>query len=179
MKTRLMLVACIAVALGSSAATAQHGEPNNDSTRCDTWYRQGHEWPPPPPGKPPPKDSHGHESGSDVKVGDPAHTVIHGQSGHYVVRNDYGYVEVVGGQAYRGPDPNGNSFPGQGGYVQGEIDVAPGVPDADYNVAFFGPDFDHLPAADPAAIRAWAEGTYGRVCVNAGGNQQEIETRRP
>jgi len=52
---------------------------------------------------------------------------VHQHTGHYVVRNDYAYVEVVGGGGYSRPDA------GQGGYVQGEVDPVAGGPDADFH----------------------------------------------
>lgn len=174
MTKRLVLTACVALALGAAPFALAHDDESKDTQRCDTWSRPTHT-----PDEETP-DSHHHTSGSDVvPPGEPAGTRGHGHSGHYYVRNDYGYVEVVGGQAYRGPDPDGNDFPGQGGYVQGEVDPGSGAPDGDFNLAFFGPDFDHLPAADPAAIQAWVNGTYGKLCLNAGGQQQEAETRDP
>ena len=173
MKHRILAAAAVtAIALSAGGAFA-HEDHNADPQRCDRWWRSGHgtgqnngNYP-----------SHEHGSSSDVAAGDPANSTFHGQSGHYVVRNDYGYVEVVGGQSYRGPDPQGNSFPGQGGYVQGEIDPAEGAPDVDFFAAFFGPDDGQIPPGDPVQ---WALlDAYGKGCVNVAGTQVEQQTREP
>lgn len=167
MAKRLILASLIIAVLGAVPFAQAHND-SADPKRCDNWYRDGHEA---PAGS---RDDHHHTSTSDVKPGDPANTSVHGQSGHYVVRNNYGYVEVVGGQSYKGPNPQGKSFPGQGGFVQGEVDPGSGAPDADFNAAAFGPDTSH-PAADPN----WATGTYARGCANAAGNQAEQQSRNP
>ena len=173
MKPRILAAAVLATIAFASAGAMAHPDPNADPQRCDRWWRPGHgtgtgnnNYP-----------SHEHQSSSDVVVGDPAGTRIHGQSGHYVVRNQYGYVEVVGGQSYRGPDPQGNSFPGQGGYVQGEVDVAEGAPDVDFFAATFGPDDGQIPPDDPVQ---WAvfDG-YTKGCVNVAGQQVEQQSREP
>jgi hypothetical protein len=166
---RVVAAFAVAVIAGASAGAFAHEDPNSETKaqRCDTWARNNH------PG------GHEHDSTSDVNLGDPLGTEIHQQSGHYVLRSAPGYAEVVGGQSYRGPDPDGNEFPGQGGYVQGEVDPVAGAPDADFNAAYFGPDADHPPAADPTAIQNWADGQYGHVCVSVANNKVEQETREP
>jgi hypothetical protein len=181
MVKRLFLACCILSVLGAASLAGAHGDDTADTTKCDTWWRSGHGTGTSQQNYP----SHHHTHSSDTALGDPAHTVVHGQSGHYVVRNDLGYVEVVGGQSYRGPDPQGNSFPGQGGYVQGEVD-APNNPalgsnnhDVDFFAAVFGPDVDQPPAADPAAIQDWAQGTYAKGCVDVAGQHQEQQSREP
>ena len=166
----LLTLVVIAIALATGPAPA-HDDPTVDDARCDTWYRTGHQ---PDPRV---KDSHEHRSSSDIHVESERNTHFHGQSGHYVVRNDLGYIEIVGGQAYRGPAPSGENFPGQGGFVQGEVDLGPNTPDADFNLAFFGPDFDHLPEPEDAV--AWATASYARACIDAAGHHAEQHSREP
>lgn len=173
MKRRILAAAALtAIALSSGGAFA-HDDHNADARKCDSWWRRGHGTGNQNQNYP----SHEHQSSSDINAGDPAGTSVHGQSGHYVVRNDYGYVEVVGGQSYRGPDPQNHSFPGQGGYVQGEIDVAPGVPDVDFFAGVFGPDDGDIPPGDPVQ---WAVlDAYAKGCVNVAGQQVEQQSREP
>ena len=166
MLKRAIIATVVAAVLGTTPfAGADHTDPNADPGRCDTWKRDGH------------TGGHGHDSGSDVALGDPAGTVLHAQSGHYVADNDHGYAEVVGGQSYRGPDDDGNDFPGQGGYVQGEIDPAGAPGDVDYRASFFGPNADAPPTDGDVA--GWAQESYLEVCVNAAGTQVEQESREP
>lgn len=160
---RFLLLAAVAVAIASPAVVRAHGDPNADPTSCDTWQRTGH--------------AHDHPSSSDIPV--PVNGgVIYSHTGHHGVRTNSGYVEVVGGGAYRGPDPDGNFFPGQGGYIQGEIDTGAGRPDVDFNVAYFGPNVDD-PPSNAGEVSPWVNGQYGKVCVNVAGTQVERETRAP
>ena len=166
MLKRTIVATFIATVLASASfAAADHTDPNADSTRCDTWKRDGH------------TGGHNHDAGSDIALGDPAGTVIHAQSGHYVADNDHGYLEVVGGQSYRGPDPDDNDFPGQGGYVQGELDPAGGPGDVDFNAAFFGPNVDAPPT--DGDVGGWAQESYLHLCVSAADTKVEQESREP
>jgi len=164
MRTRIAAAGMIVfIALASAVGAGAHDDPSPDSQRCDTWARAtGH------PG------GHEHPHGSDIDAGA---AEVHAVSGHYVVRSGPAYVEIVGGQSYRGPDPSGNDFPGQGGFVQAEVDAGNGTPDADLNVAFFGPDADHPPTNGDVA--GWAQGSYAKGCVNAAGQQVEQQSRNP
>lgn len=163
---RLLVAAGLAAALVAGSAPA-HQDPNSDpdtgtNRRCDTWYRPNH-------GTGDAEDNAGYDentgqdnpgshhdtAGSDIGP-------VHSQQGHHLVRDQAGYVEVVGGQGYDGPDNQG-----QGGYVQGELDPGSGAPDVDFHFNFFGPDIDRLPAADPTAIQNWALAQDAFVCVNA------------
>ncbi|HVL32375.1 MAG TPA: hypothetical protein VM600_02215 [Actinomycetota bacterium] len=171
MPTRVFLALILTLAALVAAPAAAHDDQSPDAQRCDTWYRQGHT------ATPTSKDDHHHASSSDIALNDPAGTVIHAHSGHYVLRNRYGYVTVVGGGSYRGPGPDGSPFPGQGGFVQGEVDPGSGLPDADFNVAAFGPDADHPPTGGDVA--GWARASYARGCVDAAGTRAEHESRKP
>ncbi|HEX9695269.1 MAG TPA: hypothetical protein VGB64_03030 [Actinomycetota bacterium] len=156
-------VLALSVAQGASA----HRDPTPDSSnRCDTWWRNGHTTSP--------GSSHEHTASADINAGV---VYVHQHGGHYVVRNEYAYVEVVGGQGYRGPSPSGQTYPGQGGIVQGEIDPGMGIPDVDFHGNVFGPDVDHPPAADPAAIQSWANGYNYLACVNAA-NSKIIDLKK-
>lgn len=141
---RLMAMIAVAAIAFSGGSAFAHRDKNTESNaqRCDTWYRDGTA-----PDDTPYDDNHNGatwDNGPATSVGDPAQTQVVNEGGHYVVRNDHGYVEVVGGQDYRRPlgDPNG----ARGGYVQGEIDpVNPTNPnqalvpggDADFHASTF------------------------------------------
>lgn len=181
MKKRFSIIACVAIVLGVAPIASAHKESSGkEVTRCDSWYRPGHDTG--TDGKPtnPYNGSHEHKSGSDINNLSPvANTTIHGQSGHYVVRNDYGYVEVVGGQSYKGPSPAGKYAPGQGGYVQGEIDAGNGTPDPEFFVAGFGPKTE-APPSDPNGVAPWVNGTYAKACVYDGSSTRvEQQSRTP
>lgn len=181
MSKRFLIGACIAIAFGVVPAQAHKEHAGKETSRCDSWYRSGHFTDANADGKPdePYNGSHHHTSGSDINDLRPvANTEIHGQSGHYVVRNDYGYLEVVGGQSYKGPNPQGKFFPGQGGYVQGEIDPGSSAPDADFNAAFFGPKTE-APPSDPNGVVPWVNGSYVKVCADSAGNRVEQQSRTP
>lgn len=183
MRKRFLIGTAVAVVLGVIPAANAHQEHagKEATARCDSWYRQGHFADANNDGKPdePYNGSHHHKSSSDINdLNAVAHTEIHGQSGHYVVRNDYGYVEVVGGQSYKGPSPQSKFFPGQGGYVQGEIDVANGAPDAEFFAAAFGPKTE-TPPTDPNGVVPWVNGSYAKACVDASGQRAEQQTRTP
>lgn len=141
-----------AVALSGAAAQAHkdyNADGNNTSTkRCDTWYRTGHE-----SGTTGNKSSDHHTS--DFDNGEVAPGVyLHNHTGHYVVRHDAFYVEVIGGGGYA---REGN----QGGAVQAEVDPAAGAPDADAHVDFF--------AGTNGAMHA--ENACASVADNKVGNQ--------
>lgn len=104
-----------AISLPAQAHKDYHKDPT--SSRCDTRYRKGHE------SKKKSKDSHEHKSSNDAHAGPLS---FHNHGGHYVLRSDYFYVEVVGGQGYS------NSKGNQGGFVQGEVDLGNGTPDVDF-----------------------------------------------
>lgn len=156
--TRKMALAAVAaiMALAVAQGASAHRDPTPDQNRCDTWSRPGHTTGP--------GTSHDHTNpSSDQNLGA---AYVHNHGGHYVVRGDTFYVEVVGGQGYHGPSPTGQMNPGQGGYVQGEIDPGSGAPDADFHANAFGPDADRPPAADPGAVQAWANGYNYLACLN-------------
>ena len=155
MRHRILAAIAIVCTVALSATVAgAHGDHNpdgnnNSDRRCDTYYRtthesgstantkhsEDHEEPefddaPVLPGTPPPNEVLGL-----------AGMYLHRHTGHYVVRGDAFYVEVVGGGGY---SRNG----AQGGYVQGEVDAAEGAPDADFHTnTFADPDGTHYEAA--------------------------------
>lgn len=118
-KRLVALAAAAAIAFSGGSAFAHRDKNTETNTqRCDQWYRDGTG-----PDDTPYDDNGNRQTWDDgpaTSLNDPANTQVVNESGHYVVRNDHGYVEVVGGQDYRRPlgDPNG----ARGGYVQGEID---------------------------------------------------------
>lgn len=120
----LFLVAMLA---GAGAQAGYVDSP--DQNRCDTWWRDGNA----PDGSK--YDDNGNKTTKDDgdarSVNDPTRIEIVDESGHYVVRNDYGYVEVVGGANYARP-LGGDA---RGGYVQGEVETP--VDDADFHVSSF------------------------------------------
>jgi hypothetical protein len=137
------LFAVAAIALSGGGAFAHKDKnPETNAQRCDRWYRDGTGT-----DDTPYDDNHNGQTWDDgpaTSANDPANTQIVNEGGHYVVRNDHGYVEVVGGQDYR--RPLGNPEGARGGYVQGEIDpVNPTSPntalvpggDADFHVSTF------------------------------------------
>lgn len=119
----------IVVALAGSFAGAHEDYnddgPNDSETRCDTWYRTDHE-----AGDPGEETSHEHEDEFDNGEVVPG-VYVHNHTGHYGVRGDGFYVEVVGGGGYSNGEGN------QGGYVQGEVDLMEGAPDADFHTSTF------------------------------------------
>lgn len=165
MQPRVLIATLVVAAATSGTATANHDDSGDGTTRCDRWWRMSHTE------TATDKDSHDHEASSDVEVA--PGVVLHGHSGHYVVRTDAGYVEVVGGNAYRGPDPEGADSEGQGGYVQGEVDAGSGTPDADFHANAFGPDDRQVPPSDPAA---WLLASHGGACGNVAGRRVAQET---
>lgn len=165
MLARIALAVCLAGVLATTAATANHDDSTDGATRCDRWWRISHTE------SSTDRDSHDHQASSDIEIA-PGVT-FHGHSGHYVVRSNAGYVEVVGGNAYRGPAPDGEVSDGQGGYVQGEVDAGSGTPDADFHADAFGPDDRQVPPSDPAA---WLLASHGGACVNAAGQRVAHET---
>ncbi len=135
------------------------GTDNNNIKRCDTYYRAGHakdaQGDPDrkdmngdgipdanPAFDPDTGHSEDHVDSNDegdvgrrlqkegVPVGADSGVYVHSHTGHYVVRHDAFYVEVIGGGGY---NRGGN----QGGVVQGEVDPGSGAPDADFNVGTF------------------------------------------
>lgn len=182
MRKRLIIGFCVAAVLGAVPTAYAHKEhAGKEIGRCDSWYRSGHFTDGNNDGKPDENynGSHHHTSGSDINDLRPvANTEIHGQSGHYVVRNDYGYVEVVGGQSYKGPNPSGKFFPGQGGYVQGEVDPGNGAPDADFGAFFFGPKTE-APPSSPDQVVPFVNGSYAKACVDTSGQRVEQQSRTP
>lgn len=150
LRTTIVLVLTAALALGAQGgALAHHDDDSSDGSRCDSWYRAGHE----AESEPTTKDTHDH-AGNQTNVG-PAQ--IHNHGGHYVVRSDQGYVEIVGGQGYDNNDGN------QGGYVQGEVDPDGSGPDADFHFSSFAgenPDFAEAHAcATVANIKVGDQGS--------------------
>lgn len=155
--TRKFALAAIAAVLMLTVAqgASAHDDPNTDpGNRCDTWWRNGHTTSP--------NDSHNHSGSADISAGG---VTFHNHGGHYVLRTNAAYVEVVGGQGYRGPSPSNQTNPGQGGYVQGEIDPVKNGPDADFHANTFAPDVDH-PPSNPNNVAAWANGYNYLACVN-------------
>lgn len=174
------ILACVAIVLGVAPIAGAHNEYNGKegTSRCDSWYRPGHDTGTDGKPKDQYKGSHEHESTSDINDLRPvANTEIHQQSGHYVVRNNYGYIEVVGGGTYKGPTPQGKYLPGQGGYVQGEIDPASGF-DVEFLAAFFGPKTE-APPSGPEGVVPFVTGSYGKACVDSSGHKVEQQTRTP
>lgn len=129
MKRLLATLAVLAVAALPSFAGAHedyNGDGNNDSDRrCDTWYREGHET-----GTGQNKHSEDHTE-PEFDQGEVGPLYIHNHTGHYVIRSEAFYIEVVGGDGYA---RDGNN----GGYVQFEVDAAEGAPDVDGHADFFG-----------------------------------------
>jgi hypothetical protein len=137
----------VVTALAGPSAFA-HDDPNGDgnrysTTRCDTYYRNTHQQdaegdkPKLANGDPNPDynqataHSEDHVSEFDEgDIGDLGLVYVHEHTGHYVVRTDAGYVEVIGGDGY-------NRDGIQGGFVQGEVDAAEGVPDADFHAGTY------------------------------------------
>jgi len=116
-------------AIASVSVAGAHEDPNpdgnnNSATRCDTWYRETHE-----SGSGSNKHSEDHTNEFDNGEVAPG-VYVHNHTGHYVVRGDGFYIEVVGGGGY---SRDGN----QGGYVQGEVDPVEGAPDADFHFDSF------------------------------------------
>lgn len=122
---KLMLAAVIAA--GAVPAGA-HTDPNDDGNRystkrCDTYYRDGHD----SGGNK--ADRQSHEDTDPADPGDVTGTgavYVHQSTGHYAVRGEGFYLEVVGGGGY---NRDGN----QGGWAQGEVDLVEGGPDADFH----------------------------------------------
>ncbi|HVL91008.1 MAG TPA: hypothetical protein VM841_12315 [Actinomycetota bacterium] len=163
-KLALAAVAASIALSGAQGAFAHRDTTPDTGNRCDTWSRPGHGT----------GDSHHHTGSADINGGV---VFVHQHGGHYVVRNDNAYVEVVGGQGYRGPSPTGQMNPGQGGYVQGEADLGiAGVPDADFHANVFSPDADHPPALTPQAVQTWANGYNYLACLNVANSR--IETKK-
>lgn len=97
---------------------------NNSATRCDTWYRDDHQ-------TGPVQNQHSEDhSDPEFDQGEVGPLYIHSHTGHYVVRHDAFYVEIVGGGGY---SRDGNN----GGYVQTEVDAAEGAPDVDGHFDLF------------------------------------------
>lgn len=147
---RRMLSMAVVAAIGlSGVAASAHDDPSPDGNRgagasdnnvkrCDTYYRSGHE-----SGSGDNKHSEDHTApdydygdvgripeNNGVPAGADTGVYVHSHTGHYVVRHDAAYVEVIGGGGY---NRGGN----QGGVVQGEVDPGSGAPDADFNVGTF------------------------------------------
>lgn len=149
-RKRILAAAFLAAIVASGAAQAGYVD-TPDSNRCDTWYRSGNA-----------ADGTKYDDNNNGTTKDdgPATTIsgnnqIVNESGHYVVRGDWGYVEVVGGADYR--RPLGDTTNGaRGGYVQGEIETGP-ADDMDFHASTF-------PGTDGTSV--------GRVeknlCVNYG-----------
>lgn len=151
MKLRMVgAVAVVAIVGMMTASAGAHDDPSNDGNnnspkRCDTWYREAHARDAQGDADKIPKDdptgsdnprfdpntghSEDHEHGFDQ--GETGPLYVHNHTGHYVVRSDAFYIEVVGGGGY---SRDGNN----GGYVQGEVDPGSGAPDADFHGNFFG-----------------------------------------
>lgn len=131
MKRMLQVALTIATALSAGSAVA-HDDPNGDGNRyseyrCDTYYRDTHE------SGATRATRHSEDDTSEFDAGDPTGTgaaYVHNEPGHYVVRGNGYYVEVVGGGGY---NRDGN----QGGWVQGEVDPVSGLPDADFHVGSY------------------------------------------
>lgn len=127
---RRMLAAIAAFAIAALPGFAgAHDDPNpdggnNSPTRCDTWYRTDHE-------SGPANNKHSEDHTSEFDQGQTGPVYIHNHTGHYVVRGEGFYIEVVGGGGYANEDGN------QGGWVQAEFDVAEGVPDVDLHAATY------------------------------------------
>lgn len=132
MKRLHVLGLLLATALAGPSAFA-HEDYNDDgdrysARRCDTYYRDGHHG----SSSTPRGARHSEDDTSEFDNGDPTGTgavYVHNETGHYVVRGDGFYVEVIGGSYTR----DGLA----GGFVQGEVDPVEGGPDADFHVGSY------------------------------------------
>lgn len=119
------LTVAIVLSIGSADAREDHNADGNrySEKRCDTYYAPGHET----GSNRANKSSEDHESEFDAgDVGGLGLVYVHNHTGHYAVRGDSFYLEVVGG--------GGNGREGnQGGWAQGEVDVLEGAPDVDFH----------------------------------------------
>lgn len=134
-RTTLAILGLVAVSLTTIPAGA-HTDPrddgNNDSTRrCDTYYRPDHSPDKKPNGQNiPDNQRRSDHHTSEFDQGQTGPVYIHNHQGHYVVRHDDFYIEVVGGGGY---NRDGN----QGGWVQGEVDRSEVPVDVDFHVNAF------------------------------------------
>lgn len=160
MKLRFAMATLLAVIMGlTGAAAGAHQDYNRDglpseNKRCDTWYRQGHH-------KNGPDGRHSDDHTNEFDEGEIQGTgiYVHNHTGHYVVRHEAFYVEVVGGDGLRNDENN------QGGYAQFEVDAADDAPDIDGHASTFA-------------------GTNGAMheenaCVSAGDNKVGDEGEQP
>lgn len=145
MKRRILgAIAVFAIAALPAMGAGAHADHSADAKedRCDTWYREGHET-----GTGNNKSSHHHEDEFDNGEVVPGSGVyVHNHTGHYVIRGEGFYVEVIGGGGF---NRNGN----QGGAFQGEVDPGNGAPDVDFHGNTFAG------ANSPDGLPAHAEGT--------------------
>lgn len=113
------------LAMPSAFAHEDHNADGNrySTTRCDTYYRDGHYTGSSKGAR------HSEDHASEFDEGDVTGTgaaYVHNHGGHYIVRGDGFYVEVIGGGGY-------NRDGLQGGFVQGEVDPVDGAPDVDFH----------------------------------------------
>lgn len=159
MKKYVIFALTLAVGLAATAAVWAHTPGTND---CDTGSRRNHV----PASPTPTPASHDYESGMikrdsthdvlpaplgpDVAFPNQTRVLQDPNGGRYIVKTGQGasptyspapngglsgYVEVVGGKQFENNPPYNNL--GQGGYVQGRVDVA--GHEADFHVASYGP----------------------------------------
>jgi len=127
-RSHVFALATVTAIIGPAAFA--HEDPNDDgnrysTTRCDTYYRDGHYG-----SNTTPKGArHSEDHNSEFDKGDVTGTglvYVHDHTGHYAVRGDGYYVEVIGGGGF---NRDGN----QGGFAQGEVDPVEGGPDVDFH----------------------------------------------
>lgn len=130
--TAAISLAVLAVPFGASAHTDTHGDGTNDSLkRCDTYYRPGHADTKYPNGSSIPENQRRSDHHTDeFDTGQVGPLYIHSHTGHYGVRHNDFYIEVVGGSGF---NRDGN----QGGWVQGEVDRSEVPADVDFHANAF------------------------------------------
>jgi hypothetical protein len=146
-RTTLAILTLVAAALATGPAGA-HDDPRDDGFndsphKCDTYYRPGHAPQKKPNGTTIPENQRRSDHHTnEFDQGQVGPVYIHNHTGHYVVRHDDFYIEVVGGGGY---NRDGN----QGGWAQGEVDRSEVPFDVDFHAnAFAGTEGDmHSEAA--------------------------------
>lgn len=127
--------------------------PAAGAADCATWYREGHD---------PDHNGHSSDHSSPEADRDLGPVYFHNHSGHYVVRGNGFYVEIIGGGYY---DGNGVAYTNQGGAVQAGVtpnQLLPVPVDGDIN----------------ANVNLFASGKAG-ACVSALGNKIGEQGRDP
>lgn len=125
---RILLTMAAAGAVLATPIPASAHDPTPDVAPCDTTIRPGYQ--------------HGWDSTGPNDVDARPAAYVRNGTGQYIVRNEYFYVETVGGGGYTYPGAPDNGPLGmggnQGGYIQFEVDPGPPIPvDADGHVGFY------------------------------------------